>query len=124
MHGADGVRWAYDMDLILAKYPGQVIGVKWHDGDGMQIADYSTIASAFQINSFPGGSVDRQVVNQSGQNVIAFDRSGRDQVVSQVITNPDLVDVSLNYSINAATRLLTCNISANFNQAGNRRMQV
>src|SRR4030065_847938 len=56
--------WCVDgtvvMDEILELYGDQVIGVKIHSGDAMEIPEQSVIAGALGLTGYPTGSVDRK----------------------------------------------------------------
>jgi len=56
--------WCVDgtvvMDEILGLYGDQVIGVKIHSGDAMEIPEQSVIAGALGLGGYPTGSIDRK----------------------------------------------------------------
>ena len=56
--------WCVDgtviMDEILELYGDQVIGVKIHGGDAMEIPEQSIIAKALDLPGYPTGSIDRK----------------------------------------------------------------
>jgi hypothetical protein len=56
--------WCVDgsvmMDEILELYGDQVIGVKIHNGDAMEIPEQSVIGQALGLTGFPTGSIDRK----------------------------------------------------------------
>src|SRR4030042_1139265 len=56
--------WCVDgtvvMDEILELYGDQVIGVKVHGGDAMEIPEQSIIGGALGLTGYPTGAVDRK----------------------------------------------------------------
>ena len=56
--------WCVDgtvvMDEILELYGDQVIGVKIHSGDAMEIPEQSVIGGALGLGGYPTGSIDRK----------------------------------------------------------------
>lgn len=100
---------SYIMDQIIEEHPDQVIGVKLHYGDSMQIETYSEIAAAFGISSFPSGSIDRKKF--SGK--VPQSRSvWKSYCESQMAESPK-VEVNVAYNIDETTRQLQVKVYAN-----------
>lgn len=115
--------WCVDgtvvMDEILAKYPDQVIGVKFHNGDGMVITEEGILAQQMGLTGFPTGDIDRIVFNlpdpKTGKLVptIFASRAYWMACSDYAVTQAPVVDVSTFYQYNSTTRELTITITAN-----------
>ncbi|MFA6572428.1 MAG: Omp28-related outer membrane protein, partial [Bacteroidota bacterium] len=117
---------SYVMDNIIAKYPDNFIGVKWHNGDGMQIVGYDTAASICMISGFPMGSVCRAGVNVNGQVTRGLSRGAWEQVTDQIVKATNVVDIEAFSSINTSTREISVIVNATFNTflQGEARLNV
>ena len=109
--------WCVDgsvkMDELITKYPDQVIGVKFHNGDKMAIAEQATLAQGMALTGYPTGSIDRVVFNVGGQGAIFLDRGAWMQASEYVLAQAPVVDVSTYYQHNSATRSVTVTVIAN-----------
>jgi thiol-disulfide isomerase/thioredoxin len=105
------------MDEILQQYPDQVIGVKFHNGDKMEIPETNILGNAMGLTGYPTGNVDRTVFNVNGQGAIFLDRSAWLQACQAVMNNPGIADINLKWSYDATSNKIIANISAKFDQA-------
>ena len=99
----------YIMDQLIEEYPDQVIGVKLHYGDSMQIETYSEISAVLGIHAFPSGSIDRK----SFGGKVPQSRSNWKSYCESQMAQPAKVEVNVTYNINTATRQLMVKVFAN-----------
>lgn len=105
------------MDEIIEENPGRVIGVKFHDGDAMEIPATGNIGQALGLTGYPTGNVDRTPFNVGGQTMIMLDRGAWKSAVSNVLNTAPIADLKLQWSFDPATNKITASISAVFEQA-------
>lgn len=105
------------MDDILSTYPQQVIGVKFHNGDKMEIPETNTLGGAMGLTGYPTGNVDRAVFNVNGANKIFLDRGAWKQAVISEMSKPGIADLKLQWTYDAASNKILANITAKFDQA-------
>lgn len=104
------------MDDILSQYPQQVIGVKFHNGDKMEIPETNIIGTALGLTGYPTGNVDRAVFNVNGTNKIFIDRGAWKQAVVNEMSNPGIADLKLQWTYDASSNKILANITAKFDQ--------
>lgn len=96
----------YIMDQILEKYPDNVIGVKIHSGDSMEIEEYPPMNTALKVPGFPSGAIDRKSWGGS----YAVYRNTWMQNVETAIQSTPRVGVQLAYAINRESRQLQAKV--------------
>ncbi|MCO5252513.1 MAG: Omp28-related outer membrane protein [Candidatus Kapabacteria bacterium] len=99
---------SYRVSEVLKEFPDQVIGVKWHNGDAMQIPEQQTIAQSFGITGYPQGIVDRTVYNGG----MALNRGDWRGAAIARLNAPPIFKLELDYSYNATTEMITATIRA------------
>jgi hypothetical protein len=116
--------WCVDgsvvVEELLELYPDQMIGVKIHQGDGMEVKNtvgtkttsiMDTLGSF--ISGYPNGTIDR--VMFKGQAKVGVDRGSWKSFVEQQMAKPADVDVQIkNVSFDKATRKITADLEATF----------
>ncbi|OHB62891.1 MAG: hypothetical protein A2168_04845 [Planctomycetes bacterium RBG_13_50_24] len=105
--------WCVDgtvvMDEILELYGDQVIGVKIHSGDAMEIPEQSVIAGALGLTGYPTGSVDRK---NFGGSVFLSRGSWKASCESQ-IQQKAKAEVDCLYTVDKDTRIVKIQVMAN-----------
>lgn len=70
--------WCVDgslvMDSLIQEYPDDIIGVKIHYNDPMEISNIDEIRQYCVVNSYPSGALNRQIFNVQGNGLIALPR--------------------------------------------------
>lgn len=116
--------WCVDgsvvVEELLELYPDQMIGVKIHQGDGMEVKNtvgtkttsiMDTLGSF--ISGYPNGTIDR--VMFKGQAKVGVDRGSWKSFVEQQMAKPADVDVQIkNVSFDKATRKISADLEATF----------
>ncbi|MGE5480880.1 MAG: choice-of-anchor D domain-containing protein [Chloroflexota bacterium] len=111
------------MDDILAAKPDQVIGVKLHGGDPMEIPVFAEVDNLVGITGFPMGSVDRIVFNAGGQPTIGLDRGSWAQAVDIALQTAAVVDLKATY-IPLGGNDYTINVIAKFDSKPTKEMRL
>ena len=105
--------WCVDgtvvMDEILELYGGQVIGVKIHGGDAMEIPEQSVIGGALGLPGYPTGSVDRK--NFSGE--VFLDRGLWKASCESQMLQKAKAEVDCFYTLDKDTRIVKIQVMAN-----------
>ncbi|NBO69164.1 MAG: hypothetical protein EBU66_01155 [Bacteroidetes bacterium] len=109
--------WCVDgsvvIENLLAQYPNQLIAVKVHQGDGMEIPKVMADTLRPFVNGYPSGAVDRMLF--SGQTTVAISRNAWPFYVGQqmAMTADVGVDIS-NVNFDPTTRKITADVTATF----------
>ena len=78
--------WCVDgsvvIENLLAQYPNQLIAVKVHQGDGMEIPKVMADTLRPFVNGYPSGAIDRMLF--SGQTTVAIGRNAWPFYVGQI----------------------------------------
>lgn len=98
------------VDDILATYPGDVISVSVHDGDGMEYAE--GIRSAFAVSAYPNANVDRYLF--AGEAAVPHSRGVWKSHSAARTTAYTPVNVAVGSSYDAGTRMITATVEASF----------
>jgi hypothetical protein len=98
------------MEDLIAANPGTVIGISVHDGDAMEYAE--GIRSEFGVSAYPNGMVDRKVF--PGEADEPHSRGQRTANVNAQLTRYTPVEVSVDQTYDAATRIITATVTADF----------
>ncbi|MFC1793052.1 Omp28-related outer membrane protein [Planctomycetota bacterium] len=105
--------WCVDgtvvMDEILELYGDQVIGVKIHSGDAMEIPEQSVIAGALGLSGYPTGSIDRK---DFGGSVFLNRGSWKASCESQMQQKAK-AEVDCFYTLDKDTRIVKIQVMAN-----------
>ena len=126
--------WCVDgsvvVEELLELYPDQMIGVKIHQGDGMEVKNtvgtkttsiMDTLGSF--IAGYPNGTIDR--VMFKGQAKVGVDRGSWKSFVEQQMAKPADVDVQIkNVSFDKATRKVTADLEATFVKSASGDIRV
>lgn len=105
------------LDQIIQANPGKVFGVKVHNGDAMAIPDGATVEGTFGVSSWPSGDVDRTPFNVGGNTTLILNRGSWSSAVSNVLSQPGIADIKLQWTYDPSTNKILANISAKFDQA-------
>ncbi|MGB2862021.1 MAG: Omp28-related outer membrane protein [Sedimentisphaerales bacterium] len=105
--------WCVDgtvvMDEILELYGDQVIGVKIHSGDAMEIPEQSVIGGALGLPGYPTGSIDRK---NFGGSVFLSRGSWKASCESQ-IQQKAKAEVDCFFTLDKDTRIVKIQVMAN-----------
>jgi len=108
--------WCVDgtvvMDEILALYGEQVIGVKIHGGDDMEIAEQSVIGGALGLGGYPTASIDRK--NFGGSVFLSRD-SWKSSCESQMQQKAG-AEVDCFYTLDKDARIVKIQVTANITE--------
>lgn len=96
------------IEELIKKYPDQVIGVKFHNGDNMAISEQGAIGQVFGLQGFPSGMVDRKSVG----NEVFLDRGAWESVVYSIVNEAPKVDVSVSFKIEGTKLTATVSCEA------------
>jgi len=108
------------MDELIDQYPDQVIGVKWHNGDGMAIPEQSQFAQTFGINSYPSGTIDRQPYNGTMQ--IGWQQWKT--AITPHFSEENIADLEVTYDYNTTTQIITAKVTAKILKDDNRQLAL
>jgi len=105
--------WCVDgtvmMDEILELYGEQVIGVKVHGGDAMEIPEQSIIGNALGLTGYPTGSVNRKDFGGS----VFLSRNVWKASCEYEIQQKARAEVDCFYTLDRATRIVKIQVMAN-----------
>jgi hypothetical protein len=109
--------WCVDgsvvIDNLLAQYPNQLIAVKVHQGDGMEIPKVMADTLRSFVAGYPSGSIDRKLF--TGQQTVGISRGLWPTFIAQQMAQPADVGVEItNVIYDPATRKITADVTANF----------
>jgi hypothetical protein len=120
--------WCVDgsvvMDELIKEFPDQVIGVKVHQGDDMEIENvFDSLKS--MVPFYPSGSVDRMVF--PGEATVGTGRDKwREYVLKQMTKGSDIDIKVVNVSYDKATRIMKADVEATFvkSMSGDLRLNL
>ena len=105
--------WCVDgtvvMDEILELYGDQVVGVKLHGGDAMEIPEQSIIGGALGLTGYPTGSVNRKDFGGS----VFLDRGAWKGSCESQIQQKAKAEVDCFYTLDKDTRIVKIQVMAN-----------
>jgi hypothetical protein len=101
------------MDEILGLYGGQVIGVRIHNGDAMEIPEQSVIGDDLGLTGFPTGSVNRKNFGQSA----FLNRGDWKTACESEMRQRAKAEVDCFYTLDPATRVVKIRVVANMAEA-------
>jgi len=101
------------MDEILDLYGDQVIGVKIHGGDAMEIPEHKVIADALGLSGFPTGSVNR---SNSGGSVFLSRYAWKSACESQM-QQTARAEVDCFYTLDRMSRTVRIQVVANITES-------
>ena len=108
--------WCVDgtvvMDEIIGLYGDQVIGVKVHGGDDMEIPEQSIIGGALGLSGYPTGSVDRK--NFGGS--VFLNRGAWKSSCESQMQQKAKAEVDCFYTLDKDTRIVKIQVMANITQ--------
>jgi hypothetical protein len=120
--------WCVDgsvvMDELIKEFPDQVIGVKVHQGDDMQIPKVFDSLSSM-VPFYPSGSIDRVVF--PGEATVGTGRDKwRQYVLSQMTKGSDIDVKVVNVSYDKTTRVMKADVEATFvkSMSGDLRLNL
>jgi len=109
--------WCVDgtvvMDEILELYGEQVIGVKIHSGDAMEIPEQSVIAGALGLGGYPTGSIDRKDFGGS----VFLSRTAWKTACESQLQKKAKAEVDCFYTLDRDTRIVKIQVMANIAEA-------
>lgn len=119
--------WCVDgtvvIDNLLAQYPNQLIAVKVHQGDGMEIPKVMADTLRSFVAGYPSGSIDRMLF--SGQQTVGISRNLWPTFVRQQMAMTADVGVEItNVNYDAATRKITADVTANFVKSASGDLRI
>ncbi len=103
------------MDEILRLYGSQVIGVKIHNGDAMEIPEQSVVGDALGLTGFPTGSVNRKSFGQSA----FLNRGDWKTACESEMRQRAKAEVDCFYTLDRRTRAVEIRVVANVTEAMN-----
>ena len=101
------------MDEILALYGRQVVGVKIHNGDAMEIPEESVIGAALGLTGYPTGSVDRKSFGGS----VFLNRGDWKTACQARMQQRAKAEVDCFYTLDKRTRVVRIQVVANMVEA-------
>jgi hypothetical protein len=101
------------MDEILRLYGSQVIGVKIHNGDALEVPEQSVIGDALGLTGFPTGSVDRRSFGQSA----FLNRGDWKAACESEMRQRAKAEVDCFYTLDTRTRVAKIQVVANVAEA-------
>jgi len=111
--------WCVDgnvkMDEILDLYGDQVIGVKIHNGDAMEIPEQSVIARALGLTGFPTGSVNRKNIGGA----VFLNRGVWKNACESQMQQRAKAEVDCFYTLDRGTRIVRIQVMANITESMN-----
>ncbi len=100
------------LDELQAANPGKIIGVKYHQKDGMQLDDGVRMYQFFVGTGVPTGSVDRIPWDAgTGNTIIMLGTNNWKQTTDIILGSEALADVSLSWKFNEGTQKITGTVS-------------
>ena len=111
--------WCVDgsvvMDELIKEYPDNVIGVKVHQGDAMEITKvFDSLKS--MVPFYPSGSIDR--VSFPGEQTVGTSREKWKEYVLMQMNKGSDIDVNVvNLSYDKSTRIMKADVEATFNKS-------
>lgn len=108
------------MDKLIEKYPDQVVGVKWHNGDAMVLTEQATFASTFGITGYPAGTVDRVKFGQAA----GISRGSWASAVESLLEVEPVVDVATNFTFNEAKDSIFITVDVTVLKNDNRQLAL
>ena len=109
--------WCVDgtvvMDEILDLYGDQVIGVKIHGGDAMEIPVQSVIGGALGLSGYPTGSIDRK--NFGG--AVFLSRNAWKASCESQMQQKAKAEVDCFYTLNKDSRIVNIQVTANITES-------
>ncbi len=120
--------WCVDgsvvMDELIKEFPDQVIGVKVHQGDDMEIDKvFDSLKS--MVPFYPSGSIDRMVF--PGEATVGTGRDKwREYVLKQMSKGSDIDVKVVNVSYDKSTRIMKADVEATFvkSMSGDLRLNL
>ena len=108
--------WCVDgtvkMDEILELYGDQVIGVKVHGGDAMEIPEQSIIGGALGLPGYPTGSIDRRDFGGS----VFLDRGAWKASCESQMQQKAKAEVDCFYTLDKEARIVKIQVMANITE--------
>ncbi len=111
--------WCVDgthkLQQILDAHPGEVIPVKLHNGDAMEIPEQNEVGKGLGLTGFPAGCIDRKSFNGTyfpNRYSGTYSNNAWLPLVESQLAQPPKVDVQMVYSINPETRLFQATVTA------------
>ncbi|MHC4594197.1 MAG: Omp28-related outer membrane protein [Planctomycetota bacterium] len=103
------------MNEILDLYGNQVIGVKFHNGDAMEIPIQSVIARAFGLTGYPTGSINRKNIGGS----VFLSRNVWKTACESQMQQKAKAEVDCFYTLDRDARIVRIQVMANITESMN-----
>ncbi|MFN4903270.1 MAG: Omp28-related outer membrane protein, partial [Ignavibacteria bacterium] len=119
--------WCVDgsvvIDNLLAQYPNQLIAVKVHQGDGMEIPKVMADTLRSFVAGYPSGAIDRMLF--SGQQTVGIGRNLWSTYVRQQMAMTADVGVEIsNVNFDPSTRKITADVTATFVKSASGDLRI
>ncbi len=116
--------WCVDgtvvMDKLIEKYPDQIIGVKWHNGDAMVLPEQSQLASTFKVTGYPSALVDRHFFGTTR----VVDRGMWYAAAESLLDEEPIVDVATTFVYNETNDSIYITVTVNVLKDDNRQLAI
>jgi hypothetical protein len=111
--------WCVDgslvMDSLLNEFPDDLIGVKIHQGDPMELPDFAMLQGILGITGFPTGAIDREIFNVDGSNIISIPRNVWRMGINALLdVKEEKVTVSCEWHIDYVREKIVANLHVEF----------
>ncbi|MBL7975487.1 MAG: Omp28-related outer membrane protein [Candidatus Kapabacteria bacterium] len=100
------------LEDLHAEYGNRIIPIAWHNGDSMTLAMQKTMATKFKITGYPTGMINRNEYSVDGTTSNGIHPNNWADVVGSLKDEQSVVDVSVTYSIDKQTRILSGTVTA------------
>jgi len=119
--------WCVDgsvvIDNLLAQYPNQLIAVKVHQGDGMEIPKVMADTLRSFVAGYPSGAIDRMLF--SGQQTVGIGRNLWSTYVRQQMAMTADVGIEItNVNFDPSTRKITADVTATFVKSASGDLRI
>ncbi|MFN5007507.1 MAG: Omp28-related outer membrane protein [Ignavibacteria bacterium] len=119
--------WCVDgsvvIDNLLAQYPNQLIAVKVHQGDGMEIPKVMADTLRSFVAGYPSGAIDRMLF--TGQQTVGIGRNLWSTYVRQQMAMTADVGIEItNVNFDPSTRKITADVTATFVKSASGDLRI
>jgi len=119
--------WCVDgsvvIDNLLAQYPNQLIAVKVHQGDGMEIPKVMADTLRSFVAGYPSGAIDRMLF--SGQQTVGIGRNLWSTYVRQQMAMTADVGIEITkVNFDPSTRKITADVTATFVKSASGDLRI
>ena len=122
--------WCVDgtlvMDSLLQEYPDDLIGVKIHQNDPMQIPNIGELMEYCLVSNvgFPSGALNRQVFNIQNNAYIALPRSIWRQALELMLDDEEKIEISSEWYVDKLNNKIYATVHTKFLEAMNEDVRL